>query len=127
MPQGERTKVFNFGKLTGHVYPEVYYSFVSELHKHEDLIRAMALAEVNIKDGSALDFLNTFLGTNVRQSDPMEIGYAVLLDALKMRVRTEQASKDLERVAGSFKSHELASFPAREDPSKPIFPDEADQ
>lgn len=128
MAQGERTRVFNFGKLTGHLFPEVYFTFVSELYKnHDDLVRAMVLAKVELKDGSALDFLNTVLGTSVKQSDPMELGYATLLDALKMRVKTPQSIKDMERVVtDNFQGHPIFQR-SPEDEGKPIFPDEPDQ
>lgn len=128
MAQGERTTSFNFGKYQGHLYPQVYYDFVVELHKnHDDILRAMALAKVQLSDGSAIDFLNTILGTNVSAVTPMEIGYSELLDALKMRIKTPQSIADMERVVtDNFQGHPIFTRP-EEDQGKPIFPEEPTQ
>lgn len=126
MKQGEKTQVFSTGKVDFVLYPEVYYLFVTELMKHhDDIMRAMVLAQVKIEDGTAIDFLNHFLGTKVDKTTPMEVGYASFLDALKMRVQNRAADIAIEKVAAQFKDHSL--FPSRSDPSKPLFPDEADQ
>lgn len=126
MKQGDETQVVSTGKVDFILFPEVYYLFVSELMKnHDDLVRAMVLAQVNLKDGTAIDFLNTFLGTRVDKTTPMEVGYASFLDALKMRVQNKAASSAIAKVAEQFQDHSL--FPNRSDPSKPIFSDEPDQ
>lgn len=126
MKQGPETSMWGNGKTVFILFPEVYYLFVSELHKHhEDILRAMVLAQVKLEDGSAFDFLNTVLGTRVVKNMPMEVGYAQLLDALKMRSVTASSQAVIERVATQFKNHSM--FPHRSDPSKPIFSDEADQ
>jgi hypothetical protein len=123
MKQGDGTTVWGNGKIVFVLYPQVYTDFVFELHKHhQDLIRAMELAQVSIQDGSALDFLNTFLGTEVKKDTPMEVGFASLLDALKMRSTTAASQAAMERVAKQFKNHSM--FPARSDPSKPLFDDD---
>lgn len=126
MKQGEKTELYSTGKVDYILFPEVYYRFVCELHKnHDDILRAMVLAKVSLKDDSAFDFLNTFLGTKVDKSMPMEVGYAALLDALNMRVKNNLAETAIQKVAGQFQNHDM--FPHRSDPSKPIFSDEADQ
>jgi hypothetical protein len=126
MKQSDKTEVYSTGKVDFILFPEVYFRFVSELHKnHDDILRAMVLAKVSLKDDSAFDFLNTFLGTNVNKSMPMEVGYAALLDALNMRVKNTLAATAIEKVAGQFQNHDM--FPHRSDPSKPIFPDEPSQ
>src|SRR6266568_4697255 len=95
----DSTRVIKFGKFIGVLYPDVYFQFVSTLmREHDDLVRGMVLAKVQLKDGSALDYLNLMLGTAVSLETPMEVGYAQLLDALKMRVHTSQTEKDAERV-----------------------------
>lgn len=123
MKQGESTNVESTGKIVYVFYPEVYYTFVSELNKnHQDLLRAMQLAQVKLDDGSAFDFLNTFLGTTVTKFMPMELGYGQLLDALRMRSVNGHSQAAIERVAKQFKNHDI--FPHRSDPTKPIFSDE---
>jgi hypothetical protein len=123
MKQGDETSVWGNGKTAFVLFPEVYYTFVSELNnKHEDLARAMALAQVKMDDGSAIDFLNTFLGTNVVKDMPMEVAYAQLLDALRMRVINTHSKGEIEKVAKQFQNHSM--FPSRSDPSKPLFSDE---
>lgn len=121
--QGETTSVWGNDKVTIVLAPEVYYKFVSCLYReHDDIVRAMTLAQVKLEDGSALDFLNTFLGTNVNKQTPPEIGYAQLLDALNMRIKSRLAAGEIEKIARQFSNHEM--FPHRSDPTKPIFPDE---
>ena len=123
MKQGDGTTTWGNGKVIFTLYPQVYTDFVFELYKHhQDLVRAMELAGVNHKDGSALQFLNTFLGTNIDQYTPMEVGFASLLDALKMRSTTAASRTAIERVAKQFQNHAL--FPARSDPTKPLFDDD---
>lgn len=91
MSQG--TKIYRIGKdLIGIEYPEIYFHFVSLLHReHDDLLRAMALAQVRFEDFTAVNFLNRILGTNVTQQEPMEVGFKILYDALKLRSRTSIA------------------------------------
>lgn len=126
MKQGEQTTVFSTGKVDFVLFPDVYFQFVKELMKnHDDIMRAMVLAQVKLEDGTAIDFLNHFLGTQVSKTTPMEVGYASFLDALKMRVKTKANTTRIEEVAGQFKDHSI--FPSRSDPEKPLFPDEADQ
>lgn len=126
MKQGEKTEKYSTGKVDFILFPEVYYKFVSELNKnHDDLLSAMALAKVELKDGSAFDFLNMFLGTKVSKEMPMEIGYAQLLDALNMRVKTRLANAAIGKVAQQFQNHSL--FPSRSDPTKPLFDDEGEK
>lgn len=126
MKQGDGTTVWGNGKVVFTLYPQVYSDFVFELHKHHpDLVRAMEMAQVKMDDGSALDFLNTFLGTDVKKETPMEVGFASLLDALKMRSTTAASQAAIERVAKQFQNHSI--FPSRSDPSKPLFDDERDK
>lgn len=123
MKQGDSTRIFSNGKTTYALFPEVYTKFVSCLHReHQDILKAMQLAQVSLADGSAIDFLNLLLGTNVTRDAPMEIGYAQLYDALQMRSSNGHSQAAVERVAKQFKNHSL--FPNRSDPSKPIFDDE---
>jgi hypothetical protein len=123
MKQGDTTTIFQTGKITYVLFPEVYFKFVSALHnQHKDILQAMVLAQVKVDDNSAFDFLNTLLGTNVNKNMPMEIGYAQLLDALNMRSINSASQAAIERVAKQFGNH--ANFPHRSNPEKPIFPDE---
>lgn len=124
MKQGDSTTEWRNGKVVIVLFPEVYYKFVSALNspRHNDLLRAMALAQVTLADSSAIDFLNTFLGTSVKKHMPMEIAYAQLLDALNMRAENVAGQAAIERVAKQFQNHSM--FPHRSDPSKPIFNDE---
>lgn len=123
MKQGEGTTIWGNGKIVFTLFPQVYTDFVFELHNHhKDLIQAMNLAQVKMDNGSALQFLNTFLGTNINPTTPMEIGFASLLDALKMRSVTTSSKIAIERVARQFSNHSI--FPSRSDPSKPLFPDD---
>lgn len=118
--------IWGNGKTVFALYPEVYTKFVSELHKnHQDILQAMVLAQVQLSDGSAIDFLNTLLGTTVTKMMPMEVGYAQLLDALNMRSTNHASQAAIERVAKQFGNHSL--FPHRSDPTKPIFPDDPKQ
>src|SRR5256886_5380684 len=125
--QGDSTRVIKFGKFTGVLFPEVYFQFVSTLFReHQDLVRGMVLAQVSIRDGSAFDYLNLMLGTNVTRETPMEIGYANLLDALRMRVHTQHSEKEAERV-GKELFTEVSLFPffflfKRRPPIFPLFP-----
>lgn len=123
MKQGDTTSIWGNDRVQFVLYPQIYTDFIFELMKnHGDLVEAMVLAQVRIEDGSALDFLNTFLGTTVTKDMPMEIGYAQLLDALKMRATTAISQAAIARVARQFGNHSL--FPARSNPDKPIFDDE---
>lgn len=122
MKQGNETREFSTGKTVFTLYPEIYFKFVSSLHKeHDDVLRAMQLAQVSLADGTAIDFLNMMLGTNVQKHTPMEIGYAMWYDALNMRVKSKLAEREMDKVAASFKDHSI--FPERSDPTKPMFED----
>src|SRR6266850_2925656 len=126
MKQGDGTTIWGNGKVKFALFPQVYSDFVFELYKHhDDIVRAMQLAQVKLDDGSAYDFLNTLLGTKVTREMPMELGFAQLLDALKMRSTSTASQAAIERVAKQFSNHSL--FPSRSDPTKPLFPDKADQ
>ena len=122
--QGEESRIISFGKYTGILYPEVYFQFVSTLYReHQDLIRGMVLAQVTLQDGSALDYINLMLGTNITRDTPMEIGYANLLDALKMRVHTKHSEKEAERVGRElFKEVSLGPKRDNSEIGKPLFP-----
>lgn len=123
MKQEDETSIYSTGKVDYVLFPDVYFKFVSELHKnHQDLLGAMVLAKVQLSDGSAIDFLNTFLGTRVDRMAPMEVGYAEFLDALNTRIKNKIAETRIAEVASQFKDASL--FPHRSDPSKPIFSDE---
>lgn len=109
------TKVIKFGKFTGVLYPDVYFKFVTTLHnQHQDLIRAMTLAQVTLSDYSAIDFLNKILHTNVTRETPMELGYAQLLDALNMRKVSPISVKNTEQFAKE-RFSDLTLFPARDE------------
>lgn len=126
MKQGDGTTVWGNGQIGFVLFPEVYTKFVSTLYNHhKDIVRAMELAQVKLDDGSAIDFLNTLLGTTVTKQMPMEVGYAQLLDALNMRATNTASQAAIERVAKQFGNHSI--FPHRSDPDKPIFPDESNQ
>jgi|SRR6267378_7020583 len=120
----DSSKIIQFGKYIGVLYPDVYYQFVSTLHReHDDLVRGMQLAKVQLADGSALDYLNLMLGTKVSLTTPMEIGYANLLDALNMRVHTKATEKEAERVARElFKEVSLGPQRDSSERGKPLFP-----
>src|SRR5258708_15940281 len=126
MKQTDKTSIWGNDKVKVTLFPEVYTKFWFTLDReHPDLMQAMVLAQVKIEDGTAIDFLNTLLGTSVQRNTPMEVGYAQLLDALNMR-KTNQASQTaMNKVAEQFKDHSI--FPSRSDPTKPLFPDKADQ
>lgn len=98
------TKTYRIGSsnLIATEYPEVYFRFIQELeHNHQDLIQAMILAKVSLRDSSGLDFLNLMLGTSVGSKTDMEIGYSELLDALKMRRVTPSSIKATEQAIGN--------------------------
>lgn len=120
------TKMFSDGHRLYVIYPDIYYRFVLKLHKeHKDILDAMQLAQVKFEDGSALDFLNLLLGTQVRKDEPMELGFATLYDALERRIVNKHAENAAKKVAAAFKDHTLVS--QREDPSQPLFPEEPSQ
>lgn len=126
MKQGDGITEWDNGKVKFILTPQVYYDFVCELNKnHEDLLRAMTLAQVKLSDYSVFDFLNNLLGTNVKRDTPPEVGFAQLLDALRMRKTNQHSQAAMDKVASQFQNHSM--FPSRSDPSKPLFPDEADQ
>lgn len=124
--QNNGSRSWSDGKIHYQTYPDVYFEFVKTLHKeHKDLLDAMTLAQVKFEDGSAVLFLNTFLGTSVTREMPMDLGFPILLDALNMRVVNKIGESAMKRVAKEFKDHSV--FPSRSDPSKPLFPDEPNQ
>jgi hypothetical protein len=126
LEQGDETRVFSTGKVNFVLYPDIYFKFVKSLHQeHNDILRAMQLAQVSIADGTAFDFLNMLLGTAVSKETPMEIGYATWYDAMNMRVKSRLAEAEMAKVAAQFKDHSM--FPARSDPDKPLFDDEAEK
>jgi len=126
LKQGDETTIWGNDIVKFALFPQVYSDFVFELHRHhQDLLQAMTLAQVKLDDGSAYDFLNTLLGTKVTKDMPMELGFAQLLDALRMRSTSTASQAAIERVAKQFSNHSL--FPSRSDPTKPLFPDKADQ
>lgn len=97
------TKTYRIGSsnMIATEYPEVYFRFIQELeHNHPDLIRAMMLAKVSLRDQTGLDFLNLMLGTSVGSKTDMELGYGELLDALKMRITTKISQKNMEAAIG---------------------------
>lgn len=122
--QGEESRLIAFGKYTGVLYPEIYFQFVSTLFReHDDLVRGMVLARVSIRDGSAFDYLNLMLGTKVTRDTPMEIGYANLLDALRMRVHTTHSEQEAERVGKElFKETTIGPQRDSSEHGKPLFP-----
>jgi hypothetical protein len=119
------TRVIDLGGGNwGTLYPEIYYQFVSKLHnEHPDLVRAMELAQVKISDGTAIDFLNIFLGTDVTREDPMEIGYAILYDALSQRISNKLSEVQIQKVVNSIKDHSLTTGHI----DGPLFPQEPNQ
>jgi len=126
---GDGTKVYQQGKVTIIEYPDVYHRFVSTLlREHDDLVRAMALAQCKFEDGTALDFLNRMLGTNVTRLTPMEIGYSQLLDALNMRVKSLISQDKAQEIAQGFKDMELSPLAGMPDEvrekieGQPLFP-----
>lgn len=121
----DKTKVIDLGGGNyGILFPEVYFRFVSTLYReHQDLVRAMQLADVKLNDGSALDYLNLMLGTSVNRMTPMEVGYAELLDALNMRIVNKHSESKIQQSVDAFKSHQVFNSP----PDGKIFPDLPDQ
>lgn len=118
----EGSKVINFGKFTGIIYPEIYYQFVSELHNHHpDLLQAMVLAKVKLEDGSARDFLNIFFQTDVKKDDKMEVGFSIFYGKLMKRKEEKMLAK---KVSEAFKVDTSGMFKYRpeEDAGKPLFP-----
>lgn len=111
----DSSKIYRFGKFIAVEYPDVYFEFVRKLHKeHPDLIQAMVLTQVKMEDGTALEFLNMILGTNITKMTPMELGYAELLDKLNQRSKTiittnkalDVAAKQISDTFLGFKRHE---------------------
>lgn len=120
------TKVYRIGKsMIAMEYPDVYFEFVRKLFKeHDDLVRGMVLAQVSLQDGSAFDYLNRMLGTNVTRMMPMELGYAELLDALRFRAGTKLAENAAISLGkDNFKEATLFQPRAEENVGKPLFPD----
>lgn len=96
---GDCSKVFKFGKWTGVIFPEIYFQFVSKLHReHPDLLSAMQLAQVNFQDGTAVAFLKEIFGISneeLKPDMPMEQGYKILMAHLNKR----QGSRYLDGIA----------------------------
>lgn len=106
----DSTSLIRFGSgYVALIYPEVYFQFVSTLYRdHDDLVRAMTIAKVTLRDGSALDFLNLMLGTTVTRETPMELGYSQLLDALNSRIKSKiDIDKAARMAADAFKEFQL--------------------
>lgn len=119
------SKMFQFGKYIGIVYPDVYFQFVSKLHReHPDLIQAMVLAKVKLEDGSARDFLNSIFETNVTPEVSMQEGYHIFMLALERRRLTKIAQQEIAKVAGEFAKPTQAGYRFRpeEEDSNPLFP-----
>lgn len=119
------TKLIQFGKYSGVMFPEIYHKFVFKLYnEHDDLVRAMVLAKVSLKDGSARDFLNGIFETAVTKEMSMEIGFRIFYDALERRRNTISANQEVERVAKEFAkpSEHGYRFRPEEDAGKPLFP-----
>lgn len=111
------------GGLVGVLYPEVYTKFIQKLYReHDDLVRGMVLAKVNIRDGSARDYLNLMLGTEVQANTPMEIGYAQWYDALDRRVSTRISEQKIKHTADAYHEHQMWN---KHD--GPLFPELPDQ
>lgn len=121
----EGSKVWSNGSYTFVEYPDIYQKFVFELHKnHPDIIRGMQLAQVKLEDGSAIDFLNMLLGTEVTLLMPMELGFGILMDSLRMRVQNKLADQSIEKTAAAYKDVSLGFQRRPEDIGKPLFTDE---
>lgn len=122
----DATKIYRFGKFIAIEYPEVYFQFISKLNKeHPDLIRGMQLAQVNFRDGTALDFLNRILSLDppVTNDTPMELGYAQLLDAINARSGSIITQNMVgERAAQAFSDMYAGYSRPEEDQGKPLFP-----
>jgi len=118
------SKIWKFGKFVAVEFPEVYFRFVSALHReHPDLIHAMQLAQVELANGTALDFLNQILGTSITRETSMELGYAELLDKLNQRSRSIISSQEATELAGAKISETYLGFKrSEEEYGKPLFP-----
>jgi hypothetical protein len=119
------SKIIRFGKYIGILTPDIYFMFVSKLHReHPDLIQAMTLAKVKLEDGSARDFLNSIFQTKVTKEMSMEVGFKIFYDALDRRRNTQQMERDIADTAKEFAKPIDAGYRFRpeEDDGKPIFP-----
>lgn len=119
------TKIITFGKMVGVLYPDIYFRFVSKLHKeHPDIIAAMTFAKVTLNDGSARDYLNQILGTEVTRHTPMEDGFQVFYDALDRRKNNIIAQNKINETATEFAkpTQQGYRFRPEEEDGKPIFP-----
>lgn len=118
------TKVIRFGKMVGFMYPDVYFEFVSLLHReHPDLVRAMQFAQVKLDDGSARDFLNTIFETEVTSSMPMEEGFKIFYYKLQQRRTSQLAQEKIEKTANDrFQQEHKFRYRPEEDAGKPLFP-----
>lgn len=119
------TKVYKAGRATCIEYPEVYFQFVLYLKKnHPEIEAAMMEAGCDISNGSTIEFLNLILSTDVKKEDPMELGYARFLDALKMRAKTPQENANLKILVARYKQ---VGGLIQGLNGQPMFPDKADQ
>lgn len=127
MKQGESTLVFSTGKTQFVLYPEVYTQFWFKLNReHQDIIRAMQMAQVTTKDKSVFDFLNRILNVNVTPDMPMEVGYQIYYDALDRRSHSILEKSMIEQEASNISDVDFGAV-KRNDPSKPIFQDKEEK
>lgn len=127
MKQGESTSVFSTGKVDFILYPEAYTQFWFKLNRdHQDIMRAMQMAQVTTKDKSAFDFLNRILNVNVTPDIPMEIGYGIYLQALERRSHSMLEQLNIAKEVDNLSDVDFGAI-QREDPSKPIFEDKEEK
>lgn len=95
------SKVYQQGKFVVVERPEIYFQFVKKLMtEHKDILSALNMANLSLDDGSALSYLNTILGTDVKAHADMGSGYQVWYDALVRRTEREHL-KSLADLAES--------------------------
>lgn len=123
MKLGETVSEWGNGKFKAELMPQVYFDFVSELHKdHQDLLSAMAMAQVKLSDWSAFEFLNQFLNVDVPRDMPLEKGFGIYLVAIRGRASSRAAEREMAKVASQYKTADL--FPnIKRDRTKPLFED----
>jgi hypothetical protein len=122
----ETSIVYKQGRVTVTQFPDVYFTFVSELHKnHQDLLQAMVLGQCRMEDHTAVDYLCTVLQIPRMSKDtPMEIGYQDLLDALRRRSSSRMVQEAALSVAKDNIENDidLGNIRPDEEKGKPIFP-----
>lgn len=114
----EGTRVIKFGNFTGVIFPEIYQQFVFKLHKeHPDLIAAMQMAQVKLEDGSAVGFLAKVLNCEkeVLKDMTMEVGFAILYEALKKRTSSRIIEKAVLAIADDILEEKTMSGRYRQD------------